>query len=145
MFFSTQFGWSISFVLPCSQIFWLQKKRQWEIVDPQREGVQSESLDALLSVAIHCVSPGPEDRPTMHRVVRILESEVMAHVLVTSMIPTRTESPLGDKEDMFVFILHVITASPNKLRRLCMQWGAQNLQGFIFHFIYSFLLQTYDN
>ncbi|RVX02142.1 LRR receptor-like serine/threonine-protein kinase FEI 2 [Vitis vinifera] len=57
--------------------FLVTENRQREIVDPQCEGVQSESLDALLSVAIQCVSPGPEDRPTMHRVVQILESEVM--------------------------------------------------------------------
>ncbi|KAK4486261.1 hypothetical protein RD792_008931 [Penstemon davidsonii] len=53
------------------------ENRQREIVDPQCEGVQVESLDALLSIAIQCVSSGPEDRPTMHRVVQILESEVM--------------------------------------------------------------------
>ncbi|XP_057511944.1 LRR receptor-like serine/threonine-protein kinase FEI 1 isoform X4 [Actinidia eriantha] len=50
------------------------ENRQREIVDPHCEGVQPESLDALLSVAIQCVSSGPEDRPTMHRVVQILES-----------------------------------------------------------------------
>ena len=41
------------------------------------EGVQSESLDALLSVAVQRASSIPEDRPTMHRVVQMLESEVM--------------------------------------------------------------------
>ena len=50
------------------------ENRQREIVDPHCEGVQPESLDALLSVAIQCVLSGPEDRPTMHRVVQILES-----------------------------------------------------------------------
>jgi hypothetical protein len=34
-----------------------------------------ESLDALLSVSIQCVSSAPEDRPTMHRVVQMLESD----------------------------------------------------------------------
>lgn len=57
--------------------FLVTEKRQREIVDTQCEGVQLESLDALLSVAIQCVSSGPDDRPTMHRVVQILESEVM--------------------------------------------------------------------
>lgn len=46
-------------------------------MDVQCEGVQLESLDALLSVAIQCVSSSPEDRPTMHRVIQMLESEVM--------------------------------------------------------------------
>ncbi|KAI4314584.1 hypothetical protein L6164_027474 [Bauhinia variegata] len=57
--------------------FLITENRQREIADPQCEGVQSESLDALLSVAIQCVSSSPEDRPTMHRVVQVLESEVM--------------------------------------------------------------------
>ncbi|KAL0393816.1 UNVERIFIED_CONTAM: LRR receptor-like serine/threonine-protein kinase FEI 1 [Sesamum latifolium] len=55
----------------------VSESRQREIVDTHCEGVQTESLDALLSIAIQCVSSSPEDRPTMHRVVQILESEVM--------------------------------------------------------------------
>lgn len=46
-------------------------------MDTNCEGVESETLDALLSVAIQCVSSTPEERPTMHRVVQTLESEVM--------------------------------------------------------------------
>jgi hypothetical protein len=57
--------------------FLITEKRPREIVDPNCEGVQVESLDALLSVATQCVSSSPEDRPTMHRVVQVLESEVM--------------------------------------------------------------------
>lgn len=57
--------------------FLVTEDRQRDIVDPQCEGVQAESLDALLTVAIQCVSSSPEDRPTMHRVVQLLESEVM--------------------------------------------------------------------
>ncbi|XP_021286467.1 LRR receptor-like serine/threonine-protein kinase FEI 1 [Herrania umbratica] len=57
--------------------FLITENRQREIVDPNCDGVQVESLDALLSVAIQCVSSSPEDRPTMHRVVQLLESEVM--------------------------------------------------------------------
>ncbi|OWM68595.1 hypothetical protein CDL15_Pgr023560 [Punica granatum] len=53
-----------------------KENRQREILDPNCEGVQLESLDALLSIAIRCVS-SPEERPTMHRVVQLLESEVM--------------------------------------------------------------------
>ncbi|THU57548.1 hypothetical protein C4D60_Mb03t04680 [Musa balbisiana] len=55
--------------------FLIVENRQREIIDPSCEGVQRESLDALLSVAIQCVSSSPEDRPTMHRVVQMLESE----------------------------------------------------------------------
>ncbi|XP_016468989.1 LRR receptor-like serine/threonine-protein kinase FEI 1 [Nicotiana tabacum] len=57
--------------------FLATESRQRDIVDPHCERVQTESLDALLSVATQCVSSNPEERPTMHRVVQILESEVM--------------------------------------------------------------------
>ncbi|KAJ6695712.1 LRR RECEPTOR-LIKE SERINE/THREONINE-PROTEIN KINASE FEI 1 [Salix koriyanagi] len=57
--------------------FLITENRPREIVDPNCEGLQVESLDALLSIAIQCVSSSPEDRPTMHRVVQVLESEVM--------------------------------------------------------------------
>ncbi|KAF8412595.1 hypothetical protein HHK36_000564 [Tetracentron sinense] len=57
--------------------FLVIENRQREIVDPYCDGVQAENLDALLNVAIQCVSSSPEDRPTMHRVVQLLESEVM--------------------------------------------------------------------
>ncbi|KVH91537.1 hypothetical protein Ccrd_006441, partial [Cynara cardunculus var. scolymus] len=55
----------------------ITEDRQREIIDVNCEGVESETLNALLSVAIQCVSSTPEDRPTMHRVVQTLESEVM--------------------------------------------------------------------
>ncbi|KAK8997968.1 hypothetical protein V6N11_012503 [Hibiscus sabdariffa] len=57
--------------------FLITENREREIIDPNCEGVQAESLDALLSVAIQCVCSNPEDRPTMHRVVQLVESEVM--------------------------------------------------------------------
>ncbi|XP_071693656.1 LRR receptor-like serine/threonine-protein kinase FEI 1 [Rutidosis leptorrhynchoides] len=51
--------------------------RQREIIDENCEGVEAETLDPLLSVVIQCVSSSPEDRPTMHTVVKTLESDVM--------------------------------------------------------------------
>lgn len=57
--------------------FLITENRHREIVDPNCDGVQTESLDALLALAIQCVSSTPEERPTMHRVVQLLESEVM--------------------------------------------------------------------
>ncbi|XP_078438108.1 LRR receptor-like serine/threonine-protein kinase FEI 2 [Wolffia australiana] len=53
------------------------ENRQREIVDGRCEGVQAESLDALIAVAAQCVSSNPDDRPTMHRVVQRLGSEVI--------------------------------------------------------------------
>lgn len=55
----------------------VKENRPRDIIDPQCEGVQMESFEALLYVAIQCVSPNPEHRPTMHRVVQVLESEIM--------------------------------------------------------------------
>jgi len=53
------------------------ENREREIIDPNCEGVQIETLDALLSLAKQCVSSLPEERPTMHRVVQMLESDVI--------------------------------------------------------------------
>ncbi|WJX56124.1 LRR receptor-like serine/threonine-protein kinase FEI 1 [Trifolium repens] len=57
--------------------FLITENRPRDIVDPLCDGVQVESLDVLLSMAIQCVSSSPEDRPTMHRVVQLLESEIV--------------------------------------------------------------------
>ncbi|XP_020883952.1 LRR receptor-like serine/threonine-protein kinase FEI 2 isoform X2 [Arabidopsis lyrata subsp. lyrata] len=57
--------------------FLISENRAKEIVDRSCEGVERESLDALLSIATKCVSSSPDERPTMHRVVQLLESEVM--------------------------------------------------------------------
>ncbi|CAH2034727.1 unnamed protein product, partial [Thlaspi arvense] len=57
--------------------FLISENKPREIVVPNCEGMQIESLDALLSIATQCVSSVPEERPTMHRVVQLLESEVM--------------------------------------------------------------------
>ncbi|KAI3728179.1 hypothetical protein L6452_16811 [Arctium lappa] len=55
----------------------ITEDRQHEIINGNCEGVEAETLNALLSVATQCVSLSPEDRPTMHKVVKTLESEVM--------------------------------------------------------------------
>lgn len=55
----------------------VKENRPSDIIDPHCEGVQIESFEALLHVAIQCVSANPEQRPTMHRVVQMLEAEVM--------------------------------------------------------------------
>ncbi|PWA60021.1 hypothetical protein CTI12_AA386640 [Artemisia annua] len=55
----------------------ITEDKQREIIDTNYEGVESEILNALLSLAIQCVSSTPEDRSTMYRVVQTLESEIM--------------------------------------------------------------------
>ncbi|KAL0710742.1 hypothetical protein Bca4012_017720 [Brassica carinata] len=57
--------------------FLISEKRAREIVDRSCEGVETGSLDALISIATKCVSSSPDERPTMLRVVQLLESEVM--------------------------------------------------------------------
>ncbi|KAK3151146.1 hypothetical protein QOZ80_3AG0242320 [Eleusine coracana subsp. coracana] len=57
--------------------FLASENRERDIVDQNCEGVQIETLDALLSLAKQCVSSLPEERPTMHRVVQMLESDVI--------------------------------------------------------------------
>ena len=138
-------GWSISFVLPCSWIFWLQKIGNGRLLI---HNVKGSSQKVLMPCSRLPSSVYLQDLRIAQRCTgwsRYLNLKSWLHALVTFMIPTQTESPLGDKEDMLLFIFHVIIASPNKLGRLCMPWGTQNLQGFILHFIYSFLLQMYDN
>ncbi|GLJ12606.1 hypothetical protein SUGI_0194480 [Cryptomeria japonica] len=56
----------------------VKENRQRDLIDPRCGGVQSESFEAMLQVAIQCVSASPENRPTMHRALQILESEVMS-------------------------------------------------------------------
>ncbi|XP_010540695.1 PREDICTED: LRR receptor-like serine/threonine-protein kinase FEI 1 [Tarenaya hassleriana] len=57
--------------------FLISENRAQEIIDTNCEGVEMDSLNALVSIATKCVSSSPEERPTMHRVVQLLESEVM--------------------------------------------------------------------
>ncbi|MCO5596574.1 hypothetical protein L7F22_050639 [Adiantum nelumboides] len=62
-------GWAIS----------LKKDKLWrEILDPCCEGVLTESLEGLLQIATLCLSPMPDDRPTMHEVVKMLEAEILS-------------------------------------------------------------------
>ena len=66
-----------SFNLLLQLNFLISEKRAREIVDRSCEGVETGSLDALISIATKCVSSSPDERPTMLRVVQLLESEVM--------------------------------------------------------------------
>ncbi|KAH0850569.1 hypothetical protein HID58_095413 [Brassica napus] len=46
--------------------FLISENRPRKIVDRSCEGVETESLDALLSIATKCGSSSPDERPTMH-------------------------------------------------------------------------------
>ncbi|KAJ6426781.1 hypothetical protein OIU84_022383 [Salix udensis] len=92
--------------------FLITENRPREIVDLNCEGVQLESLDALLSVAIQCVSSSPEDRPTMHRVVQVLESEMYHNSLIEE--HTISSGSLGIK-----LIAHRLEFSCPRLAWVC--------------------------
>ena len=126
--------------------FLITENRPREIVDPNCEGVQVESLDALLSVAIQCVSSSPEDRPTMHRVVQVLESEVMTPCPSDFYDSSCDWNPFSDSEDMFEFTS--ITAASGKNKEAMHKHekeGLESAAALYLHFIRSFFLQMYHN
>ena len=53
----------------------LKEKRLKDIIDPSCELPATESLEAVLSVAAMCIHSMPDERPTMHMVVKMLEAE----------------------------------------------------------------------
>lgn len=111
----------------------------------QCEGVQTESLDALLSVAIQCVSSGPEERPTMHRVVQILESEVMTPCPSDFYDSSSDWNPSQKKNQNFLSFLILCLLSATALLHM-IKWrklrrrkrDSQSLPSYISIFIYSF-------
>lgn len=110
--------------------FLVTENRQRDIVDPNCEGVQIESLDALLSIATQCVSSSPEERPTMHRVVQLLESEVMTPC------PSDFYDSSGDNDTCWVLLKECAKASGGSLESAAVLY---------LDFIRSFFLQIYDN
>lgn len=149
------FSWTGSLIF-CQCICWLthhfslqlnylvSESRQREIVDPHCEGVQGESLDTLLSIANQCVSSGPDDRPTMHRVVQILESEITTPC-PSDFYDSNSEWRLNcemKRGDIFAIIIRCFvqqnagSTQEQKGHGIC-----------IIHprLIYSFILQNLDN
>lgn len=62
-----------------SQAISLKKDKLWrEVLDPRCDGVLMDSLEALLQISTQCLSPMPDDRPTMHEVVKMLEAEILS-------------------------------------------------------------------
>ncbi|KAH9311056.1 hypothetical protein KI387_026091 [Taxus chinensis] len=48
-----------------------------EIVDPKCEYIPLDSIESFLEIATSCVAPSSEERPTMSKVVQMLEEETM--------------------------------------------------------------------
>eukprot|EP01018_Ginkgo_biloba_P001409 Gb_27837 [translate_table: standard] len=57
----------------------LLRENRWEdIVDPHGECSCKESMEAVLQIVVRCIASIPEERPTMNRVVQMLEAEIMS-------------------------------------------------------------------
>ena len=54
------------------------QNRLEEIVDDRCGNVDAEAVDAILDIAAMCTDANPDDRPTMSRVLKMLEEEVMS-------------------------------------------------------------------
>ncbi|XP_065039170.1 LRR receptor-like serine/threonine-protein kinase FEI 1 [Musa acuminata AAA Group] len=52
-----------------------------EIVDEHCSNVDAEAVEAILDIATMCTDADPEDRPTMSRVLQMLEEEIMSPCL----------------------------------------------------------------
>ncbi|MCO5581004.1 hypothetical protein L7F22_034880 [Adiantum nelumboides] len=56
----------------------LKEKRLKDIVHPSCEHASMESLEAVLAIATLCIRPMPDERPTMHMVVKLLKAQSMS-------------------------------------------------------------------
>ncbi|MCO5564885.1 hypothetical protein L7F22_018553 [Adiantum nelumboides] len=56
----------------------VKQNRLDEILDPTCGMVTRESIQAMLSLAMACASPAPEKRPTMNKVVQMLEADTLS-------------------------------------------------------------------
>eukprot|EP00250_Pteridium_aquilinum_P022029 c25284_g1_i2 orf=1009-2886(-) len=54
------------------------QKRLKDIIDPSCEDASTESLEAVLYVATMCIRSIPDERPTMHMVVKMLKAQSMS-------------------------------------------------------------------
>jgi len=56
----------------------MRESKLAEIVDPRCGRVPRDSIEAVLEIAARCIAANPEERPTMNRVVQMLEEETMS-------------------------------------------------------------------
>ncbi|KAJ7566082.1 hypothetical protein O6H91_02G134200 [Diphasiastrum complanatum] len=56
----------------------MSENRTKEIFDPKCESGQKECMEAVLQIAASCIRPNAEERPTMDKVVKLLEAEIMS-------------------------------------------------------------------
>lgn len=56
----------------------IKENMQFEIFDSRiLNGAPKEQLESVLEIAVKCINPVPEERPTMDRVVQLLEANLL--------------------------------------------------------------------
>ena len=60
------------------------------------EEVSIERIESVLQIALQCISPTPEERPTMDRVVQLLEADNLSSC--PSDLSNFYNSPISDRE-----------------------------------------------
>jgi hypothetical protein len=57
----------------------IKENLQFEIFDPKIiDGAPKEQLESVLQIAATCINAVPEERPTMDRVVQLLEADTLS-------------------------------------------------------------------
>jgi hypothetical protein len=57
----------------------IKENIKFEIFDPKiLDGAPKEQLESVLQIAVMCIHPVPEERPTMDRVVQLLEADALS-------------------------------------------------------------------
>lgn len=70
---------------------------QFEIFDPKiLDGAPKEQLESVLQIAVTCINTVPEERPTMDRVVQLLEADTLSPC--PSELSNFYRSPHSDEE-----------------------------------------------
>lgn len=71
---------------------------QFEIFDPKIiDGAPKEQLESVLQIAVTCINTAPEERPTMDRVVQLLEADTLSPC--PSELSNFYRSPQNDDEE----------------------------------------------
>ena len=69
----------------------------FEVFDPKiLDGAPKEQMDSVLHIAVMCINAVPEERPTMDRVVQLLEADTLSPC--PSELSNFYRSPHSDEE-----------------------------------------------
>nr|APU94843.1 leucine-rich repeat receptor-like protein kinase [Pohlia nutans] len=75
----------------------IKENMQFEIFDPKiLDGAPKEQLESVLQIAVTCINTVPEERPTMDRVVQLLEADTLSPC--PSELSNFYRSPHSDEE-----------------------------------------------